>query len=100
VPFDFSYRFYCDEQTCKGHTYKCTDWEMGESWRRWSKEYGEDWESAFRNRYETEMIERNDTHFYVGTVHQHPHTWIIVGLFYPAKDKPMPLFDSIPPNEY
>jgi hypothetical protein len=26
-------------------------------------------------------------HFYVGTVHQHPHTWIIVGLFYPLKQK-------------
>ncbi|HBB88421.1 MAG TPA: hypothetical protein DC047_12475 [Blastocatellia bacterium] len=100
VPFNFSYRFYCDEQTCIGHTYKCVDWEMGESWRRWSKEYGDEWETKFRQRYETEMIHRNDTHFYVGTVHQHPHTWIIVGLFYPAKDKPMPLFDSAPPNEY
>lgn len=45
----------------------------------------DDWETPFRQRYETEMIEKNDTHFYVGTIHQHPRTWIIVGLFYPPK---------------
>ena len=61
----------------------CTDWEMGESWRSWKDKYGEQWEQKFRQRYETEMIERLDTHFYVGTVHQHPDAWIIVGLFYP-----------------
>lgn len=94
VPFDFSYKFWCDDDSCTSHTMICTDWEMGESWRKWSKDYGDDWESKFRQRYETEMIERNDTHFYVGTVHQHPHTWIVVGLFYPPKDKVMPLFDS------
>ena len=31
------------------------------------------------------MKERYDTHFYVGTVHGHPNSWIIVGLFYPPK---------------
>lgn len=37
--------------------------------------------------YETEMIQRYDTHFFVGTVHRYPATWIIVGLFYPARPK-------------
>lgn len=48
------------------------------------------------------MIGVKDTHFYVGTIHQHPKEWIIVGLFYPMKEKekPMPLFDSVPPDEY
>lgn len=32
-----------------------------------------------------EAIERNDTHFYVGTVHGNPFNWVIVGLFYPPK---------------
>jgi len=100
IPFNFSYRFHCDHDGCKGHTGVCTDWEMGESWRKWSREYGDDqWEEKFRQRYATEMIERNDTHFYMGTIHQHPHIWIIVGLFYPPKDKPMPLLDSTIPDE-
>jgi hypothetical protein len=34
------------------------------------------------------MIEKFDTHFFVGTVHQHPQNWIIVGLFYPPKQPP------------
>lgn len=102
VPFDFSYKYRCDHEDCKGHTMKCTDWEMGESWRRWSRDYGDQWEAAFRQKYETEMKNRFDTHFYVGTIHQHPKEWIIVGLFYPMKEKqkPMPLFDSVPPEEY
>jgi hypothetical protein len=27
----------------------------------------------------------DDTHFFVGTLHQYPKNWIIVGLFYPPK---------------
>jgi hypothetical protein len=58
--------------------------EPGESYRKWRRDYGDSgWETAFRNRYEKEMIKRFDTHFYVGTLHQYPDTWIIVGLFYP-----------------
>src|SRR5206468_4128927 len=83
VPFNFQYHFYCDESTCNGHTLICTDCEIGESWRRWKKEYGKNWEEKFRLRYETEMIQKYDTHFYVGTMHQYPDVWIIVGLFYP-----------------
>jgi len=97
VPYSFKYKFRCDHQTCSGHTMICTDWEMGQSWRRWRDQYGAGWEAAFRHRYEKEMIDKNDTHFYVGTVHQHPHTWIIVGLFYPRhlkSDEGPGLFDD------
>lgn len=83
IPFKFQYKFWCDEPTCNSHTMICTDWEIGEAWRKWSAEYGDKWEEKFRLRFEKEMIEKYDTHFYVGTVHQHPGTWIIVGLFYP-----------------
>jgi hypothetical protein len=93
VPFSFRYQFRCDESDCTGHTMKCVDWEIEESWRRWSRQYGDEWEAKFRQKYETEMIERFDTHFYVGTVHKHPDAWIIVGLFYPPKPKDGALFD-------
>jgi len=72
----------------------CTDWEMGQAYRRWRKDYRDnDWERAFRQRFEVEMIEKFDTHFFVGTVHQHPNNWIIVGLFYPPKGLITDLFD-------
>jgi hypothetical protein len=72
----------------------CTDWEMSESWREWRTRYGNQWEAKFRQRYERDMIERFDTHFFVGTLHQHPNRWIVVGLFYPPRSiKGDALFD-------
>jgi hypothetical protein len=92
IPYIFTYIFRCDEGECNGHVLSCTDWEMGESWRRWSRSYGEDWEIKFRQRYEREMIEKHDTHFYVGTIYAHPNRWIIIGLFYPPKPTNLSLF--------
>ena len=81
LPYDFRYEFRCADPNCTGHRMLCTDWDMGESYRRWQRQYGDQWEPKFRLRYEDEMIGKNDTHFYVGTVHRHPDAWIIVGLF-------------------
>ena len=92
IPLDFRYEFRCSDAACTGHRMICTDWEMAESYRRWRGEYGANWESMFRQRYERDMIEKNDTHFYVGTLHQHPKNWIIVGLFYPPREAMADLF--------
>ena len=94
IPFDFSYKYRCDDSACTGHTMKCTDWEMGQSWRKWRTDYDDQWESAFRETYELKMKEQYDTHFYVGTINQHPKEWIVVGLFYPpiaASADPVPI---------
>jgi hypothetical protein len=93
IPFKFKYEFQCADAACKGHAMSCTDWEMVQAYRRWRQDYGENWEQAFRQRFEREMIEKYDTHFMVGTVHQHPNNWIIVGLFYPPKQETRDLFD-------
>jgi len=34
IPFSFRYEFRCDDDGCKGHKLTCTDWEMGESYRK------------------------------------------------------------------
>jgi|CXWL01.1.fsa_nt_gi hypothetical protein len=86
IPFKFKYKYRCDDAACRGHSMSCSDWEMGESFRRWKSEHPTDWESKFREKYERQMIEENDTHFYVGTVHKHPKNWIIVGLWYPRAE--------------
>lgn len=92
IPHKFSYEFLCDDSDCSGHTMSCTDWEMGQSYRDWRDEYGEEWEIALRKTYEEKMMQR-DTHFYVGTIHQYPTSWIIVGLFYPPYPMVRDLFD-------
>ena len=89
VPYKFYYRFKCEDSECNGHNLSCTDWELGQSYRRWRDKYGpDDWKRAFRKKYEYEMIAENDLHFHVGTVRLHPDSWIIVGLFYPRKSPP------------
>ena len=85
IPFKFQYEFHCEDNDCNGHKIICTDWELGQTYRSWRTKYGAGWEAKFRQRYETEMIKRNDTHFYVGTMNGHPHVWIIAGLFYPPR---------------
>ena len=94
IPFDFRYEFHCFDDTCSGHKMICTDWEMGQSYRKWNRQYQSDWEGKFRQRYEEEMISKLDTHFYVGTVHGHPGAWIIVGLFYPPLSSTLDLFNG------
>jgi hypothetical protein len=83
IPHRFRYQFTCDEPDCPTHTLSCTDWEMAEAWRSWKADYGDQWEPKFRQRFERDMIEKLDTHFFVGTLKAHPAEWIIVGLFYP-----------------
>jgi hypothetical protein len=96
VPFKAKYEFVCDEPSCRGHSLMCTDWEMGQAWRSWRDRYGDDgWEQMFRQRFETEMIQEKDTHFFVGTVAEHPHRWIIVGLFYPPNAAELPLLEGL-----
>lgn len=85
IPFSFRYEFRCEDEKCNGHRLFCTDWEMGESYRKWRAQYGDRWKDKFRQRYESDMIGKFDTHFFVGTVHLHPQTWIICGLFYPPR---------------
>jgi hypothetical protein len=69
IPFKFSYEFDCADSLCNGHQMICTDWEMSELYRKVRQSHREGWEAPFRQRYEREMIEKNDTHFYVGTLH-------------------------------
>jgi hypothetical protein len=86
IPFVFRYEFLCEDEGCPGHKLMCTDWELGQSYREWRSEYRDQWQEKFRQTYESEMIHKNDTHFYVGTVASHPNRWIIIGLFYPPRE--------------
>lgn len=85
MPVKFTYWYHCEDAQCQGHKHRCTDWEMCETYRSWISQYGkEDGERRFRVRFFDEMVERNDTQFFVGTHSLYP-TWMVVGLFYPPK---------------
>ena len=86
IPYTFKYQVFCDERDCRGHRMTCTDWELCEAYRKWSSQHPGDWKHKLRERFERDMIERKDTHLFVGTLRAHPANWIIVGLFYPPKN--------------
>jgi len=88
VPYNFVYKYRCNNPEYKGHRQKIVDWEIYQSYRGWVRRYGpEVWEEKLRQRYEYEMQEKNDTHFFMGTMRAHPKSWIIIGLFYPPKQE-------------
>jgi hypothetical protein len=82
IPYRFRYRFRCDDRRCRGHTKLVLDWEIGESYRKWRRQYRSGWEAKLREKYERWLPTR-DLQFVVGTMKAHPHTFTIVGLIYP-----------------
>jgi len=83
IPFDFKYVFTCADSRCTGHSMRILDWEAAQSYRSWKKKYGPGWEKKFREKYETWMMDKRDTHFFVGTHSRWRDRWMITGLFYP-----------------
>ena len=86
IPYKFVYTFRSDEAHSHGHNHMSTDWEKSQSSRSWKAKYGDRWQEAFRQTYESKMINKNDTHFFVGSVASHPNKFIIIGLLYPPRD--------------
>ncbi len=87
IPFKFQYRFECDDPRCKGtHQMMIEDWEVGALFWRLVKEGKSHKEAAdkVRGRFLGELCgPKKDTHFFVGTILNHPKTWLILGVFYP-----------------
>ncbi len=87
IPWSFSYLFKCDDDRCtKPHTLQIIDWEIGESYRKWSKAYGTRWEEKLRAKYERELP-ASDLHLVVGNLAKHPRTFVIIGLVRPPRPK-------------
>ena len=87
IPWTFSYRFTCYDDRCvRGHELQVIDWEIGESYRKWSNAYGGDWREAIRARYERELPAR-DLQFVLGNLAKRQHTFVIIGLVRPHRPK-------------
>lgn len=84
IPYKFSYEFHCEDARCNGHCMSIVDWEIHQSYRKWLRQYGDDWEEKFRQQYANQLLS-NDLQFFVGTLASRPQTWLIIGLYYPPK---------------
>jgi hypothetical protein len=83
LPYEFVYEFDCDDERCNGHRFQVFDWEVGQSYRKWSRQYGDAWFAKMHEKYFDEIAKSKDIYFFVGTIAAYPKTWTIVGLFYP-----------------
>ena len=94
VPFRFHFRFECDDPRCNGnHRMSIHDWEVGALF--WGcVDRGDSHEVAaqkVKDKFFSEICGPDkDTYFFVGTVHGHPRSWIVLGTFYPKAETPVP----------
>ncbi len=93
IPFDIYYDFKTEDDETQYH-HLITDWEVGALYWNCQKLYKDEWEIYFRKKLEDEF-RKKDLWFLMGTMHQFPHQWLIIGLFYPPKqDYQMSLLDQ------
>ncbi len=86
-PWQFSYRYRCLDASCGGHEQTIVDWEIGQAWRAWRELRPEpDRVEAIRNRWLDELCSGDrDTVFFAGNMHQHPKSFLILGVFWPRR---------------
>jgi hypothetical protein len=89
IPYSFRYIFLDDKGA--EHRLKIVDWEIYQLYRKYQHQ---DWERAIRVKYEQQLLQR-ELHFFIGTTHVWPKSWIIVGVYYPTSTVSQPdMFNS------
>src|SRR3989338_1105004 len=96
IPYRFRYVFRCNDKQCKGHTLQITDWEIYELYRKLKNKYNYDIDKILediKKKWLYEFWRGNlDSYLIVGTSHPY-HTFIVLGVFRPKKERSLTLFD-------
>jgi hypothetical protein len=91
IPLDFYYNFKCENvPECKGHKLSIIDWELRQSYRQWRTRYPD--EKILLKMIEQKWLEiadtaKKDVYFYVGNLKRFRSTFMVLGVFYPQKNK-------------
>jgi hypothetical protein len=93
VPYKYSYRFLCEDET-KPRTLMIEDWEIGALYWHCLEQAGGDEIEAnklVRKKYFEEFLNKKDLYLFVGTTKQYhnvgPNPFVIIGVFYPPTHK-------------
>lgn len=97
LPYRYSYKFL-SEGDSKPRTYMIEDWEIEALYFNCLKiTEGDEIEANIlvRKKYFDEFVLKKDLYLFMGTVYQHhllnrPNPFVIIGVFYPPKDKSEP----------
>jgi hypothetical protein len=87
IPWRWRMRYSCGAGCT--HTQTIIDWEIGEAWRSWRHLYPPDEVPLrIRDQWLNDLCgESKDTVFFVGNQHQHPGSFLLLGIFWPPKAK-------------
>jgi len=86
IPHRFLYHYECYEPGCKGHHQGIVDWEIHQAYRKWRLEYPTDFIERVRSKWFDELCAATrDTRFFVGNMHQHPGSFLVLGVYWPPK---------------
>jgi len=85
TPFTATYRYRCAATSCRGHEQSIVDWESGLLARRNIAGSTTDIaKEMHRAKFLAQMCgPTRDTYFFVGNQHQHPGSFLVLGLFWP-----------------
>lgn len=95
LPYEFRYRFRCDDPHCGSHHVMLLDWELGVLFLKMREQHGEQAAlEKMRDKFLGDLCgPGKDTHFYAGTAHYPREVWLLLGVFYPPKEPQDRLFD-------
>jgi hypothetical protein len=85
IPYRFKYRYRCSDPDCKGrHEQTVIDWEIVQFYRQVRN--ASDWQERMRERWIGRLCApQRDTAFFVGNQHQHPGSFMVLGVWWPPK---------------
>ena len=84
IPYRFKYRYRCKDPDCKGHEQSIIDWEIIQFYRQVRN--SSDWEARMCAKWRDELCgTERDTAFIVGNQHQHPASFMVLGVWWPPK---------------
>lgn len=84
IPYRFKYRYRCSDPGCKGHEQTIIDWEIVQFYRQVRK-HG-DWKERLRAKWLGQLCASDrDTALFVGNQHQHPGSFMVLGVWWPPK---------------
>lgn len=84
VPWRFRYRYRCAAPSCNGHVQTIVDWEVVALWRH--VRHRPNWQELMRQKFVDELwADGRDTVLFVGNQEQHPHSFLVLGIFWPPR---------------
>ncbi len=95
IPYKLKLHFRCkNNPTCETHTRTIFCWEHNQTFRSWRnmKKYKDEVEvlEAMKESFEKKLFNNDrDLFLEMGTLRNHPTTWILGGMFYPPKNTPI-----------